>query len=170
MFSTNGRGLAEISIAIPTYRREEILLRTVNALRNQATRFREILVMDQTPEHGAGVAAQLRDWHAAGVIRWIHLRQPSVPGAMNRALQMAQHPIVLFLDDDILPGDGLLEAHRRNYTEGDVWAVAGQVLEPGQLPCPAVPRRPSGPLRSDLDFPFYSTERCQVMNCMAGNF
>jgi GT2 family glycosyltransferase len=166
---TNGRDLADISIAIPTYRREEVLLQTINALRDQATRFKEILVMDQTPEHGAEVAAQLRDWHAARVIRWIHLSQPSVPGAMNRALQMAQHPIVLFLDDDVVPAEGLLEAHGWNYAEGDVWAVAGQVLEPGQLPCPAGPRRPSGPLRSDLDFPFHSTERCQVRNCMAGN-
>jgi len=161
---------APVSVAMPTYGREQVLVDTVAAVLALKPAAQELLVMDQTPKHGAGVAAQLRAWHAAGVIRWIHLRQPSVPGAMNRALQMAQHPIVLFLDDDILPGDGLLEAHRRNYTEGDVWAVAGQVLEPGQLPCPAVPRRPSGPLRSDLDFPFYSTERCQVMNCMAGNF
>jgi GT2 family glycosyltransferase len=89
---------------------------------------------------------------------------------MNRGLLEAAGEIVLFLDDDIIPSPGLVEAHVANYVDATVWAVVGQILQPGQAPDQQAPPTFPGPgLWSDLDFPFNGTQRRQIYNCMAGN-
>jgi GT2 family glycosyltransferase len=89
---------------------------------------------------------------------------------MNVALREAPSNIVLFVDDDVRPVPGLLAAHLAAHAEfPDVWAVAGQVLQPGQaaaaMACPVAEQG----LRADLDFAFHGTQRAWVRNVMAGN-
>jgi GT2 family glycosyltransferase len=160
---------APVSVAIPTYGRDEVLVNTVAAVLRLQPGPQEILVIDQTPEHDPATAGQLERWQAAGAIRWFRLERPSIPAAMNRALREARCPVVLFLDDDVVPQPGLIAAHLGNYREGHVGAVVGQVLQPGQQPVPGNgPCRGRGLLR-DLRFPFNSDVRREVANCMAGN-
>jgi glycosyltransferase involved in cell wall biosynthesis len=102
-----------LSVAIPTYRRDQVLIDTVRDLLAFDPPPAEILVLDQTPEHAPDVATVLRDWDTAGQIRWLRLPEPSIPRAMNRGLLEARQEIVLFLDDDIIPGLGLVAAHAR---------------------------------------------------------
>ena len=92
---------ADVSIIIPTYRRDQVLIDTVGELLACDPPPAEILVLDQTPKHTPDAAAALRDWDAAGHIRWLRLSEPSIPRAMNRGLLEARHDLVLFLDDDI---------------------------------------------------------------------
>src|SRR4051812_40375016 len=96
-------GRVRITAAIPTYRREEVLLDTLRALFNLDPPADEILVLDQTERHDRATAQQLQAWQNAGRIRWITLAPPSIPHAMNQGLLAARCEVVLFLDDDIRP-------------------------------------------------------------------
>lgn len=169
MMNPCDEGWLRISIAIPTLGREQVLLDTVQALLRQVPAAAEVLVVDQTPQHEPAVDSQLRRWNEAGAVRWLRLERPSVPSAMNHALHAAHHPVVLFLDDDIVPSAGLIAVHAAAYADPAVWAVTGQVLQPGQEPMEEA-RVPVGAgIREDLDFPFHSSGRREVHNCMAGN-
>ncbi len=180
-----------LSVVIPTFGREAVLVETIRQLLAQQPPAGEILVMDQTPVHEASTRDCLEEWSQTGAIRWIRLAKPGIPQAMNRGLLEAGGEVVLFLDDDIVPLPGLIQAHLQAYTDyPDAWAVAGQVLQPGQepedgafrlsclLPRPAPDGEKVGGrggelgsrgLMGDLDFPFNSTEPTWVRNVMAGN-
>ena len=161
---------SDITIAIPTLGRGRLLLETVRLLIDLRPAAGAILVVDQTPKHDDDVSGQLNAWAAAGTVRWLRRQTPSVPGAMNDALRAAQTGLVLFVDDDIVPGSHLAGAHAKAYDdEPEAWAVAGQVLQPGEEPAePLRTWREAGWL-AGLDFPFRSTRRAWVRNGMAGN-
>ena len=158
-----------LSIAIPTYGRELILTATIRLLLDLEPRAAEILVIDQTRQHTDSVEQQLADWDRTAAIRWLRLPEPSIPVAMNSGLTEARNPLVLFLDDDIIPTLHLVRHHAAAHDDSDVWAVVGQVLQPGQEPLDVPVRCVREGLRADLDFPFYSTEAMDVQNVMAGN-
>lgn len=162
--------MAQVSIVIPTYHRGEVLLRTLEALAPQIKAGDEIVVVDQTPGHPEHVEASLSDLAEKGTIRWLRRDQPSITGSMNLGLVEANCDLVLFLDDDIIPSEGLVRRHAANYADESTWAVVGQILQPGQTPERSeLPPYPGPGLLSDLDFPFNSVHRRQVYNCMAGN-
>jgi GT2 family glycosyltransferase len=158
-----------LSIAIPTYERGAVLCETIALLLELTPAPDEIVIVDQTRRHPPEVEEKLRAFEAANAIRLIRLAAPSIPIAMNTALREARHAHVLFLDDDIIPSPGLIAAHESALQEAGVWAVVGQVLQPGEAPQhfqEALLRR--GPIR-DLEFRFTHDTPCDVQNVMAGN-
>ena len=158
-----------LSVVIPTYGRNEVLVNTISALLAQPQRAAEILVIDQSAEHDEATQKQLERWNFAGEIRWIFQQPPSIPKAMNAGLLHARSELVLFLDDDIVPSDNLVGAHTSTHKENDVWAVVGQVLQPGQEPTSATSFPCSTGIDRDLQWPFNSATRREIVNCMAGN-
>jgi GT2 family glycosyltransferase len=159
--------LQHLTVALPTYRRERVLVDTIHHLLEQSGPA-EIVVLDQTPEHGSDVEHELSELAALGRIRWLRLSRPSIPAAMNHGLRVASRPIILFLDDDIVPCSDLLARHAAGYADLRTVAVAGQVLQPGQEP--EIPRSfTTAGFGAFLDFPFNSTERAVIANGMAGN-
>jgi GT2 family glycosyltransferase len=156
-------------VAIPTYRREKELTQVISSLLKQNSDGNEILIVDQTPEHGVETKEKLQSWSAMGLIRWLRLDSPSITRAMNVALKEAESPYVLFLDDDIIPGECLLTSHLNSYSKEGVWAVAGQVLQPGEKPCEEPPQFRKNGFAAYLDFPFYSSKTEWIENGMAGN-
>lgn len=158
-----------ICVAIPTYGREDVLVATIRQFLEQAPRAAEILVVDQTPLHETATDVQLSRWHEDGAINWIRLLHPSQPGALNVALRQARQPILLFLDDDIRIEPGFVAAHARHYANPDVWAVAGQVLQPGEAPLQGYEHKAgTGPF-ADFHFPFRSATPGWIANGMSGN-
>lgn len=147
-----------LSIAIPTYRREQVLLDTIRDLLALPDMADEILVVDQTPQHETATETTLQHWQATGQIVWLRLAKPSITHAMNQALLRAQGDVVLFVDDDIRPSLALVTAHKVAYQNPAVQVVAGQAIQPWQQPLP--PRFPPQgeyliDLESDPDkFPF----------------
>lgn len=160
--------MTNLTIAIPTYNRGAILIETLERLFTLEPRAAEIVVVDQTRSYPADLEARLNAWNAAGEIRWLRLPEPSIPHAMNEALRVAQQPVVLFIDDDVIPSPNLAGEHARAHGEG-IRAVVGQVLQPGQIEQHFdASGIHDGPL-PDLAFPFNSDVACDVENVMAGN-
>jgi GT2 family glycosyltransferase len=151
-----------ITVAIPTYNRGTILVETIERLLALEPPADAILIVDQTREHPADVDARLRAWDRDGAIRWLRLDAPSIPRAMNDALVEAKTPVVLFLDDDIVPDSQLVAAHQEAQKDDALWAVAGQVLQPGEEPEEFADT-------DDLEFHFNSNRARPITNVMAGN-
>lgn len=152
-----------ITVAIPTFNRGTILVETVGRLLRLETPPNAILIVDQTPLHPPSVEQALGDWSDAGTIRWLRLPQPSIPRAMNRALVDATTPLVLFLDDDVEPSPHLIAEHLGAHENPAVWAVVGQILQPGETP------RHFPEPDDDLEFHFNHDEAATLKNVMAGN-
>jgi GT2 family glycosyltransferase len=123
-----------LSIVVATYGREEVLVETVERLLALSPPPEELLVVDQTIEHGAEVERRLRAWRDAGSIGWLRRNRPSIPAAMNEGLVAAKGDLVLFVDDDVEPAPDLVAAHRSAHEESGAQVVAGQVLQPGEEP------------------------------------
>lgn len=148
-----------LSVVVPTYQRSSIILNTIEMLQSLRPAAFEILIVDQTKEHPPEVEQALDQLHAEGNIRWLQLSTPSIPAAMNAALNVAKGNVLLFLDDDIIPDDGLLRAHLAAQQCANL--VAGQVLQPDER---------SEPLSTDEKFRFNSTDPRQILEFMGGNF
>ena len=149
-----------ISAVIPTYQREQVLLDTIDHLLKLEPAPAEILVVDQTEEHEPETTQALGRLENAEKIRWIRLPQPSITHAMNIGLEEAQNEAVLFLDDDIIPGQTLIEAHASAHLQHRVNIIAGQVLQPGEEPA----------IRESDPFRFCSTRPRFISELMGGNF
>jgi len=148
-----------ITVAIPTYNRGEIVAETVRRLFELDPPPEAIIVVDQSVEENKPLA----EWHRGGRIRLIRLEKPSIPHAMNEALLAATTPVVLFVDDDVEPAAGLIAAHERAHADETIWAVVGQILQPGETP-----QHHDQP-EDDLEFHFNHDIGRLVTNVMAGN-
>jgi GT2 family glycosyltransferase len=126
-----GIGVKPLSVIVPTYCRERLLVDTLRQLGALVRPGDEIIVVDQTPRHEPETTQVLREMAQAGAIRYFTRSVPSQNEAMNAAAQLARNDILLFLDDDIVPSESLLEAHRRELgADGGPLATCGQVLQP----------------------------------------
>ena len=121
---------SSISVVIPTYRREQVLIDTVHDLLTLKFPAAEILVIDQTEVHEEATEQKLQLWHAQGLIRWLRSPVPSIPQAMNRGLMEARGPLVLFLDDDIRSEPELVQAHVAAHAAHPEALIAGRVIQP----------------------------------------
>lgn len=150
-----------LSVVIPTYRREAVLVETVGHLLGLRPAAAEILVVDQTEVHEGATQAQLQSWADSGAIRWLRLATPSITAAMNQGLVHARQPLVLFLDDDIVPDPLLLAAHAQAHAARPGGIVAGRVIQPWQE---------GKDFSAPGPFHFASTRPASVHEFMGGNF
>jgi len=156
----NGNELT-IAAAIPTFRREKELINTISYLLRQKAQLSEILVVDQSESHAPSVEKALSGWDAEGAVRWIRLTKASIPAAMNRALMESRADVVAFLDDDIVPEENLIGAHRAAHEEHCAAIVAGRIIQPWQI----------GVESSDAEsFNFASKRARWIEGFMGGNF
>lgn len=159
-----------ISIVIPTYGRESVLIDTITALLALDVGAADILVVDQTPMHDPETSRSLQDWSESGAIRHFKLSPPNIPRAMNLGLLKARTEYVLFLDDDIVPSPVLIAAlvHVLNTAGGMPMCIAGQVLQPGQEVIRYDDWKPPW-FQLKSEFPFNSDRRQRISDVMAGN-
>jgi GT2 family glycosyltransferase len=119
----------KVSVIIATYGREQVLCDTLSQVLSEPYENKEVVVIDQTPEHTPGTRNYLESVRAS--IRYIRMDHPSVTEAENLGIREATGDLLLFVDDDVKFEPGLIEAHVRNYADPHVSGVAGQVLEVG---------------------------------------
>jgi GT2 family glycosyltransferase len=132
------------AIAIPTYRRERVLLDTIGYVLALSPPADEIIVVDQTERHEEETARALDEFARAGKITLIKLDRPSLPGARNRALLHTRSEIIVFIDDDVVLETDYLARHLRNFSDPTIDVVAGRIIQERAF---AVRPRPA---RSDL--------------------
>lgn len=158
--------MTDITVVIPTWRREAVLVDTLRAVLPLLRPRDELLVADQTALHEPSTVEALQAWELAGAMRRIVLRRPSIPRAMNAGLLAARSPVVLFLDDDIIPEPGLLEAHRAAHAGGAAALVAGRVVQPWDK----VGAGGASGSPAHGDRPFLSARGGCIAEFMGGNF
>lgn len=159
----------DVAVAIPTFGRDEVLVDTIRQCQALNPPPSEILIVDQTPAHDLKTENTLSAMDREQSVCWKRLPKPSIPAAMNVALVSTVKPIILFLDDDVLPANGLIDAHVRAHNEYNAWVVAGQIIQPWQRPADVVPATERQSLTADFAFPFHSTKSCWLQNAMAGH-
>lgn len=122
-----GETRIRMTVALPTYNRERVLVETLGQVLSSLPDGAEVLVVDQTAGHEAATSAALAAWESSGAIRRVVLDRPSLTVARNTALREARGEIVLFLDDDVRVPPQLVAEHLRFFEDPSVAAVTGQV-------------------------------------------
>lgn len=109
----NGHGSLKISIVLPTFRRPELLPRTLDSLRAQSYGHWEAIVVDNAgdvdPSDAAFVDPRIRLVH--------HAEQTSASYARNRGLDYVTGDLVCFFDDDDEMLPGYLETFARTFLD-----------------------------------------------------
>lgn len=111
----------EISVAVPTYRRPDLLAKCLASLADQdleRTEYEVIVVDDGSgPETLEVLKAAAVGWPE---MRWISMSSNRGPAAArNRAIAEASGRIVLFMDDDIVAPPSLVRTHLEMHKRGD---------------------------------------------------
>ena len=118
-----------ISLIIPTYRRELVLVDCLRCALAQMYQNLEILVIDQTESHAPATRDYLNS--VKDKVRWIPFSPPSAVTARNFGLREAKGEILVFIDDDTTFGKEFISSHLRAHLNGaDV--VQGRVVEEGR--------------------------------------
>lgn len=122
------------SVAIATFRRKALLEKLIVALEHQTIAHDdyEIIVCDSGSNDGT--SEMIGQMSAKfGNIRYINLAINTLSSKRNVGTDGAQAPIVIFIDDDVLPDKGFVEAHL-NAHEGAIDTVfCGMVRFPEEL-------------------------------------
>jgi GT2 family glycosyltransferase len=74
-------------------------------------------------------------------IKSLYSSPPNLPKARNAGMKAGVNPIILFVDDDVVPDENLLSNHRSCYNDRSIAAVAGYVDDPlfeKENDCPSV--------------------------------
>jgi GT2 family glycosyltransferase len=102
----------DLSVLIPTRLRPEALARCVSALSSQNGLAFEVLVGVDGPDGGTSTRAARNAWAGpAARLRISRFPRLGLPGVRNRLIDEAQAPLILFLNDDVVPRPGCLLAH-----------------------------------------------------------
>lgn len=121
----------DITVAIPTYNREEELLGTIRDVLAQSHGNLELLVVDQTPSHRPETRAAL-DLICDPRFRYVRVDPPSSSAARTFALRAARAPFIVFLDDDVKMSNDLVEIFLETFrSRPELSAVGGRVLQEG---------------------------------------
>lgn len=118
----------KVTVIIPTYGRNKVLIDTINSVLNQKTRGFEILVIDQSKTHDKRTRDFLNEM-SIKKIRYYNVFPPSLPAARNFGLKKARGEIVIYIDDDVLLDQGFIKAHLDSYKKRSVVCVAGRVKQ-----------------------------------------
>lgn len=118
-----------ISVVIPTFGREKVLVDTIKDVLKQKSKKFELVVIDQTVKHEVATTEFLTSINDSR-FRYYTIAPPSLTAARNFALSVVRAPIVVFIDDDVILSDMFIQGHIDSYhNDVKVVAVAGRVID-----------------------------------------
>lgn len=118
----------EITVVVPTFNRLQTVARTLNRLFTQdlsPDRYEIVVVVDGSTD---GTASALRELRPSCHFRVIEQENRGLAGARNAGFRDACGKLILFLDDDMLCGSGLVAAHIEAHNESESAAVFGAIF------------------------------------------
>jgi glycosyltransferase involved in cell wall biosynthesis len=119
-----------VSVIIPTYKREQALVDSIEDVLKQDYPHFEVIVVDQTLEHTTEVESFLQSASDNQQIKWYRVDWASLPKARNYGVNRAEGEIVIFIDDDVQLEEDYIANHVRNYLNNDrIGGVAGRVFD-----------------------------------------
>lgn len=122
-----------LSVIIPTFRRFEPLLATLDDVLRQDYPDFEVVVADQNGAWPAEFADRVESIKRDRRVRWIDVSRPGVVVARNLAVAASDGQVLVFIDDDVsIPRRTFLSAHASNYAHDTIAAVAGRITTPEQ--------------------------------------
>jgi GT2 family glycosyltransferase len=122
-----------VSVIIPTYNREEVLINTIKSVLRQDFLGFELIVVDQSREHIKKTNMFLKKISDPR-FRYFQVTPPSLPAARNFALTKAMGGVVLYIDDDVLLDKDFIKAHFEAHKKYKVKAIVGRIKERGKDP------------------------------------
>lgn len=117
----------KLSVIIPTYKRDRLVLETLKELELQNFSEYEIIVVSQSP-----VSVDLKRYQKSNsrVKIYEQLNRRGAVFNRNLGVQKSSGEIILFLDDDIKPlAKDFFQNHLNNFNNPCVVAVAGRAVE-----------------------------------------
>lgn len=119
-------GDPSISIIVPTCGRRDSLRVLLGRLSWQASAlpFEVVVVLDGVTAEAAGLADSATAWPFPVRIAQVHGRRGAA-AARNLGAAVARGALLLFLDDDVEPGPGVLAAHARLHAQQPMLIGAG---------------------------------------------
>jgi GT2 family glycosyltransferase len=117
----------KVSIIIPTYKRNEMLCKTLSNIISFEHQYHELLVVDQTKEHEPETRRYLDDLVARNKIKYLYVELPNLPNARNVGIKEANGDIMLFFDDDVAINEHTIPSHIGGFSREDIGCVTGKV-------------------------------------------
>ncbi|MEK6206480.1 MAG: glycosyltransferase [Chloroflexota bacterium] len=117
-----------IGIAIVTYRREQVLRRTLESWRRSNRKPEQFIVVDASPdaqEQRARVLAEFADLFAGRGSTYVVASQPSISAQRNLALEVVQTDVILFADDESMPEQEFLDRIAEVYMLDENGVIGG---------------------------------------------
>ena len=124
--------MPKTSLIIPTFDRQKITFDTLVYLNNQTIKDFEVIVIDQTES----VSKDLENFSFNNGItkyKYFNIEKVGLPNARNVGAQHAVSKILIYLDDDCIPENKLIESYINIFNKQDpkVWCIGGRVIEKG---------------------------------------
>jgi GT2 family glycosyltransferase len=124
-----------VSLVIPTYNRCDSLRLVLEALRRQTTPadVYEVVVIcdgctDGTADMCRAVAAE-----SPFTLSIMEQANQGPAAARNRGVEAARAPVILFIDDDVIPDPALIAEHLRLHERDEYAVVIGPLIAPPDL-------------------------------------
>jgi GT2 family glycosyltransferase len=117
-----------VSVVIPTYNRRARLALVLDALQHQSARpeqFEVVIVDDGSSD---GTSSWVRSQSFPFAVQLLTQPNAGPAAARNKGVAAAHGRIVLFIDDDLVPGPDLISEHLRCHAEEESVAVIGPLL------------------------------------------
>ncbi|MGG6239889.1 class I SAM-dependent methyltransferase [Nodosilinea sp. AN01ver1] len=131
------RSIVHASIAIPTYRRPDLLINAVESIINQEYSYDfEVLVLDNDCDAKLDEVLASRFAKLGDKIRYVPVADLGLHNGRNQAAITARGNIVVFTDDDIVAPPGWLEAICAPFSDPQVGAVGGKTIPQWDAPPP----------------------------------
>jgi glycosyltransferase involved in cell wall biosynthesis len=130
---------AQATVIIPTYNRAPYLRRVLDGLGRQdapAGSFDVFVVDDGSTDHTAAVLAHAYPF----ALRSLRQDNGGPGAARNMAINACATPLIIFIDDDVIPDEGLVRAH-----------LEAQARHPGAIIGPMLPAGVRQPVWSEWE-------------------
>jgi glycosyltransferase involved in cell wall biosynthesis len=121
-----------ISVVVRSYNRLGALAELLEALLGQDHDSFEVVVVDQSTQRPPDELAEVERLAADPRVRLLRFPPLGGPGARNAGVRAARGELLVFIDDDDLPGStDWLRRHEANFADPDCLGVTGRFLDDG---------------------------------------